>query len=69
MWHHTVDDEEVVLIPSDHIECHLSIIGYTCSMSLCLEIERDILGDGTIIIDDEDMHGAILERRIVVTFA
>ena len=69
MWHHTVNDEEVVLAASDHIECHLPVISDTCCVSLCLEIERDILGDGTIIIDDEDMHGAILERRIIVTFA
>ncbi len=66
MRHHTIDDEEVIPFASYHVERYLSIRCYRCLISLRLQVERDILSDLGIVIDDEYVHmKEIVYREIV----
>ena len=64
VWHHTIDDEEVVLLSSYHIESHLAMIRDGSIVSFIGQIERDIFCDSMIIIDDEYMHERILVEEL-----
>lgn len=64
LWHHTIDDEEVVLLSSYHIESHLAMIRDGSIVSFIGQIERDIFCDSMIIIDDEYMHERILVEKL-----
>lgn len=64
--HHPIDDEEIIPLASYHVERHLSIRCYRCLISLRLQVERYILSDLGIVIDDEYMHMREIEYRDIV---